>query len=113
MERAKHRLGDDYTATENGRKTKHEVKVIQPLGPNYLKKCTEADPPAASTAGIKRKHNSPWPFIRWVYLARWIFARLSWWRKWAIRDRLSYLRQFNPDDIYYFAEDGMESWFEV
>ena len=65
------------------------------------------------TAGIKRKRHNPWPFLRWVYLARWVLARIRWWRCWAIRDRLSYLRQFNPADIYFFAEDGLESWHEV
>ena len=65
------------------------------------------------TASVKRKHNSPWAWIRWIYLAKWVFARLGWRRNWDIRDRLAYLRQFDPRDIYYFAEYGLEHWKEL
>ena len=65
------------------------------------------------TAAVKRKLNSPWGLIRWTYLAKWVYARICWRRKWAKRERLAYLQQFDPRDIYYFAEDGLEHWGEL
>ena len=29
-----------------------------------------------------------------------------------MRERLAFLRQFDPKDIYYFAKDGLEHWIE-
>ena len=48
----------------------------------------------------------------WTQLAGNVHARVRWKRAWAVRERLAFLRQFDPKDIYYFAKDGLEHWSE-
>jgi len=45
-------------------------------------------------------------------LAENVYARIRWRRAWAVRERLAFLRQFDPKDIDYFAKDGLEHWIE-
>ena len=64
----------------------------------------------ARTAALKRKLITPWPFLRWVAVIKKIREHFAWRRAWAARDRIAFLKQFTPEGIRFFVEDGCPEW---
>ena len=64
----------------------------------------------ARTAALKRKWITPWPFLRWVAVIKKIREHFTWRRAWAARDRIAFLKQFTPEGISFFVEDGCPEW---
>ena len=63
-------------------------------------------------AGTKRRRLDPWPFIRWVELAKKICEHIYWRRDWVAKDRIGFLKQFTKQGVKFFVNEGLEEWRE-